>query len=184
VVSSHLCQRVGCGQEAEAVLLMVPQECRAWLVSDDHDAAKDGSHLCTDHADRMTVPVGWVLSDERNSPKKRRRRGTKQTKAKKKSSRRESKQTPTPDEELASVVDEIPVDDAPLPADVNEVEELTSEPFEESFLQVVSEGSFPESEVDDLVQGSLWEDTSPMEKLDPGEETPLLQRAFRVVSDE
>lgn len=184
MVSSQLCKRIGCGQEAEAVLLMVPQECQAWLVSNNHNAAKDGSPLCTDHADRMTVPVGWVLSDLRTSPKKRRRKGVKQTKAKKKLSRLETKQTPTPDQVPVSVVEEIPIDDAPLPADVNEVEELISEPFEDSYLQVVSESPLPESEVNDLVQGSLWEDTAPVEKLDPGEETPLLQRAFRVVSDE
>ncbi len=163
---------------------MVPQECQAWLVSKNHNAAKDGSPLCTNHADRMTVPVGWVLSDLRTSPKKGRRKGVKQTKAKKKVSRIKSKQAPAPDQVPVSVVEEIPIDDAPLPTDVNAIEELISEPFEDSYLQVVSESPLPESEVDGLVQGSLWDDAAPIEKLDPGEETPLLQRAFRVVSDE
>ena len=184
MVSSQLCKRVGCGQEAEAVLLMVPQECRAWLVSTGHSAARDGSPLCNDHADRMTVPAGWVLSDERNTPKKRRRKGTKQTKAKKKSQSHEATQKSSTDVFPDPVIDEIPVDDAPLPVDVNEVEELTSEPFEDSYLQVVSDSLPGEANDDELIQGSLWDDTAPMEKLDPGEETPLLRRAFRVVSDE
>ena len=184
MVSSQLCKRVGCGQEAEAVLLMVPQECRAWLVSIDHPAGKDGSPLCNDHADRMTVPVGWVLSDERNTPKKRRRKGTKQTKAKKKSQNQDITQKTSTAALPDSAIDEIPVDDAPLPVDVNEVVELTSEPFEESYLQVVSDSLPKDGNDDDLIQGSLWDDTAPIEKLDPGEETPLLQRAFRVVSDE
>tara|TARA_B100000131_G_scaffold255990_1_gene250630 strand:+ start:12 stop:563 length:552 start_codon:yes stop_codon:yes gene_type:complete len=183
VVSSQLCKRIGCGQEAEAVLLMVPQECSAWLVSLNHPAAKDGSPLCSDHADRMTVPVGWVLSDERNTQKKRRRKGKAQGKAKK-SPRMGSGQRSNSSDITDSIVDNIPVDDAPMPIDVSEVEELVSEPFEESYLQVVPESPIPESEIDEGVQGSFWDDTAPIEKLDPGEETPLLQRAFRVVSEE
>ena len=163
---------------------MVPQECRAWLVSTDHPAAKDGSPLCNDHADRMTVPIGWILSDERNTPKKRRRKGTKQTKAKKKSQNHEVTQKSSNDVSSDSAIDEIPVDDAPLPVDVKAVEELTSEPFEDSYLQVVSDSLPEDVNEDDLIQGSLWDNTTPPEKLDPGEETPLLQRAFRVVSDE
>ena len=83
-----------------------------------------------------------------------------------------------------SIVEDIPVDDAPMPIDVSEVEELVSEPFEDPYLQVVPDSSLPESQIDEGVQGSFWDDTSPIEKLDPGEETPLLQRAFRVVSEE
>ena len=49
---------------------------------------------------------------------------------------------------------------------------------------MVPENPIPESEIDEGIQGSFWDDTAPIEKLDPGEETPLLQRAFRVVSEE
>ena len=183
MVSSQLCKRIGCTQEADAVLLMVPQECSAWLVSLNHPAAKDGSPLCADHADRMTVPVGWVLSDERNAPKKRRRKGKAQAKAKK-SLRNDSEQKADFSAITDSIDDDIPVDDAPMPIDASEIEELISEPFEDSYLQVVPENSTPESEIDEGIQGSFWDDTAPIEKLDPGEETPLLQRAFRVVSEE
>ena len=183
MVSSQLCTRISCGKEAEAVLLMVPQECSAWLVSDNHKAAKDGSPLCNNCADRMTVPVGWTLSDERNAPKKRRRKGKSQAKSKKPSlleTEQHSDFNGVPD----SIVEDIPIDDAPMPIDVSEVEELVSEPFEDPYLQVVPDSSLPESQIDDGVQGSFWDDTSPIEKLDPSEETPLLQRAFRVVSEE
>ena len=175
--------RIGCGQEAEAILLMVPQECRAWIVSNTHPAAKDGSLLCTDHADRVTVPVGWVLSDERDTPKKRRRKGTKRNKVKKES-RLESEKNTNLGDFTDVLVEEIPVDDAPMPIDVSEVEELISEPFEDSYLQVVPESSLPESEIDEGIQGSFWDETAPIEKLDPANETPLLRRAFRVVSEE
>jgi hypothetical protein len=83
-----------------------------------------------------------------------------------------------------SIVDEIPIQDAPLPSDIEEVEELVSEPFEDSVLQVVSEEELLASDAEGLVQGALWGDTETAGKLDPGDETPLLRRAFRVVSDE
>ena len=162
---------------------MVPQECSAWLVSENHLAAKDGSPLCNDCADRMTVPVGWTLSDERNTPKKRRRKGKTQAKSKK-PSQPETDQKSDFDDVPDSTVEDIPIDDAPMPIDVSEVEELVSEPFEDPYLQVVPDSSLPESQIDEGVQGSFWEDASPIEKLDPGKETPLLQRAFRVVSEE
>jgi hypothetical protein len=83
-----------------------------------------------------------------------------------------------------SIVDEIPIQDAPLPSDVEKVEELVSEPFEDSVLQVVPEEELLESDTEGLVQGALWGDTEAARKLDTGNETPLLRRAFRVVSDE
>ena len=184
MVSTQLCKRVACGKEAEAVLLMVPQECQAWLVSTDHSAASDGSPLCQDHADRTTVPVGWVLSDDRASSKKRRRKGIKQTKEGKGQMTSSPRLPSLPEPGLMSIVDEIPIQDAPLPSDVEEVEELVSEPFEDSVLQVVSEEELLASDAEGLVQGALWGDTETAGKLDPGDETPLLRRAFRVVSDE
>ena len=77
-----------------------------------------------------------------------------------------------------SIVEDIPIDDAPMPIDASEVEELVSEPFEDPYLQVVPDSSLPESQIDEGVQGSFWEDASPIEKLDPGEETPLLHEPF------
>jgi len=184
VVSTQLCNRVACGKEAEAVLLMVPQECQAWLVSTDHSAASDGSPLCQEHADRTTVPVGWVLSDDRTSSKKRRRKGIKQTKEVKSKTTSSPRLPSLPEPDLMSIVDEIPIQDAPLPSDVEKVEELVSEPFEDSVLQVVPEEELLESDTEGLVQGALWGDTEAARKLDTGNETPLLRRAFRVVSDE
>jgi hypothetical protein len=190
VVSTQLCKRVACGKEAEAVLLMVPQECQAWLVSTDHTAASEGSPLCQEHADRTTVPVGWMLSDDRTSSKKKRRKGIKQTKGRKQAKGGKAQTTSSPrqpslpEPDLISIVDEIPIQDAPLPGDVEDVKELVSEPFEDSYLQVVSEDELLESDTEGLVQGALWGDIETAGKIDPGDETPLLRRAFRVVSDE
>ena len=131
----------------------------------------------------MTVPIGWTLSDERNTPKKRRRKGKTQAKSKK-PSQPETDQKSDFDDVPDYTVEAIHIDDAPMPIDVSEVEELVSEPFEDPYLQVVPDSSLPESQIDEGVQGSFWEDASPIEKLDPGKETPLLQRAFRVVSEE
>ena len=82
----------------------------------------------------MTVPVGWILSDERNAPKKRRRKGKSQAKSKK-SSLLETEQHSDFNSVPDSIVEDIPIDDAPMPIDVSEVEELVSEPFEDPYLQ-------------------------------------------------
>ena len=68
------CGRVGCGESAVAVLLMSPQDTQAWIVAPDHESAPEGVPLCATHADRISVPFGWTLVDDRPAPKKRRRK--------------------------------------------------------------------------------------------------------------
>lgn len=53
---------------------MSPQQTRAWLVPPDHASAREGVPLCASHADRISVPFGWTLTDERRAPKTKRRR--------------------------------------------------------------------------------------------------------------
>lgn len=65
MAETSLCGRVGCGDPAACVLLMATQECHAWLVGTDHDFSAEGVALCATHADRITVPLGWTLTDER-----------------------------------------------------------------------------------------------------------------------
>lgn len=74
MAESALCGRVGCGEPAACVLLMAAQEREAWLVGPDHEFALDGVCLCVVHADRITVPLGWSLTDERPPTKPRRQR--------------------------------------------------------------------------------------------------------------
>lgn len=73
-MSEALCGRVGCGEPAVAALLMSPQDTSAWIVAPAHESAPEGVPLCATHADRISVPFGWTLSDNRPAPKKRRRK--------------------------------------------------------------------------------------------------------------
>jgi len=184
---TDFCNRVGCGKEAEAVLLMVPQSRRAWIVDPKHEKALDGSPLCETHVGRTTVPVGWVLTDNRSTPRKRKKKS--KTAAKKKSSPAQIIKDAYPEPDLNI---EIPIEDAPILEEeenagiqiqeqekVN-LEELTSEPFEETFLQVVPDDGMNE----EITQGSLWDDGLADEQTQPGEDAPLLQRAFRLVSED
>ena len=182
---TDFCNRVGCGREAEAVLLMVPQSRRAWIVETNHEKAPDGSPLCEIHVGRTTVPVGWVISDNRSTSRTR-----------KKKSKNSSKKDATPTQVIEDAYPEpdlnieIPLEDALIleeDDDLGDVaqerenlEELISEPFEENFLQVVPDEGMSEQ----VTQGSLWDDGATEEQIQPGQEAPLLQRAFRLVSDD
>jgi len=182
---TDFCNRVGCGREAEAVLLMVPQSRRAWIVETNHEKAPDGSPLCEIHVGRTTVPVGWVISDNRSTSRTR-----------KKKSKNSSKKDATPTQVIEDAYPEpdlnieIPLEDAlileedddlgPVAQERENLEELISEPFEENFLQVVPDEGMSEQ----VTQGSLWDDGATEEQIQPGQEAPLLQRAFRLVSDD
>ena len=182
---TDFCNRVGCGKGAEAVLLMVPQTRRAWIVETSHEKAQDGSPLCEVHVGRTTVPVGWVLTETRSNSEK---------------NIKKSSSISPPDTTQDQIIEdaylepdlniEIPLEDAVIISEYEEfkqevpereiLEDLTSEPFEESFLQVVPDNGFDE----EITQGSLWDDNEESAQLPPGEEAPHLQRAFRLVSDE
>ena len=84
-MGTTLCGRVGCGEAAIAALLMSPQDTQAWLVALDHEFAPEGVALCSNHADRISVPFGWTLQDDR-PPAKKKRRGKKARARKKKGS--------------------------------------------------------------------------------------------------
>ncbi len=64
-----------------SALLIATQECEAWLVGLDHAFAPEGVSLCERHADRIRVPVGWGLHDERPAPTPVRRRRKKRAPA-------------------------------------------------------------------------------------------------------
>jgi len=188
VERTDFCNRVGCAREADCVLLMVPQTRRAWIVDTDHDNAIDGSALCEIHAARITVPQGWELIDERST-------GRKKAKKSKKAIKRKEAKAKTEVEILQDAYQEpeinieIPMEDvhaereitAPISIDLEEatapIEELVSEPFEDAFLHVVPDDYSDE----EVTQGTFWDEEQDMQ---PSEENPLLQRAFRVVNDD
>ncbi|MBV8160344.1 MAG: DUF3499 family protein [Acidimicrobiia bacterium] len=64
---SRQCVRPGCAEIAEAELTYHYASRTAWL--DDLEADPDPStyELCTQHADRFTVPLGWNREDRRTS---------------------------------------------------------------------------------------------------------------------
>ena len=185
---TDFCNRVGCAREADCVLLMVPQARKAWLVDIDHEMAIDGSPLCEIHASRVTVPEGWELIDERSTGRKKAKKSKKAAKQKVAQAKAEAeilKEAYTESE----IDPEIPTEDAPInqgslleenvsiDETLENIEELVSEPFEEAYLHIVPD-DFSDEEV---TQGSFWDDDQDMQ---PSEEKPLLQRAFRVVNDE
>lgn len=75
------CGRIGCVRPAVGVLLIAAQEQRAWLVGLGHDEASEGVPLCHEHADRISVPLGWQIEDARTpvAPRRRRRRAASRT---------------------------------------------------------------------------------------------------------
>ncbi len=188
VERTDFCNRVGCAREADCVLLMVPQTRRAWIVDTDHDNAIDGSALCEIHASRITVPHGWELIDERSTGRKKARKSKKAIKRKEAKAKTEVEILQDAYQEPEINI-EIPIEDvhaqqeiaAPVSIDVEEastpIEELVSEPFEDAFLHVVPDDYSNE----EVTQGTFWDEEQDMQ---PSEENPLLQRAFRVVNDD
>ena len=46
-------------------MLMYPREQQVWVVNLTDDSERFGIALCTVHADRVSVPGGWELHDDR-----------------------------------------------------------------------------------------------------------------------
>ena len=64
---SRQCVRPGCGVVAEATLTYHYASRTAWLDDLEGDPDPATYELCTQHADRFTVPVGWNREDRRTS---------------------------------------------------------------------------------------------------------------------
>lgn len=65
---SVVCSRPGCTEVAVATFHFSPATLEAWLGDLDHDPRSIGQHLCSIHADRVSVPSGWTLTDDRTEP--------------------------------------------------------------------------------------------------------------------
>jgi uncharacterized protein DUF3499 len=64
---SRQCVRPGCGVIAEAALTYHYASRTAWLDDLEGDPYPSTYELCTQHADRFTVPLGWNREDRRTS---------------------------------------------------------------------------------------------------------------------
>jgi len=184
---------------------MATQECEAWIVDLGHEAAPEGVALCPEHADRIRVPMGWGLSDERSPARVRKKRAkkpkaqedtaasyqdvteppeqaAKRVKPEERTARRAGEHVAGDAESAASRVE---VEPSPEPAP-DDVESHGEHPGDEPpSLQVFEGGEDP---LDTTVfhedgQGALW-DSSASAELETDDTTPLLKRAFRVVRDE
>ncbi len=204
-VDLKLCGRVGCGEPAVSVLLIAPLEASAWLVTPKHPSALEGVPLCEGHADRISVPFGWNLTDERPPPRRRKRAATKRAKKTTARSAPAPEPTPEPSPTTADVADAPVAEPAPQPQaaiEPRDQPEVSAEPSpsevpvdadrvaaevaeDEPRLSVVPGDDDPDKTFDfsDEGQGALWNEPAPPET-EPDDSTPLLKRAFRVVRDD
>ena len=61
----RLCARPGCGGPAAATLLYQYSTRSVWIENLDEEPDLNTYDLCSRHAERIVVPVGWVLEDRR-----------------------------------------------------------------------------------------------------------------------
>lgn len=54
-----------CGAPAAAMMTFDYDRGEVWMDDIVEDAVHHGYALCADHADRMTPPLGWTLTDRR-----------------------------------------------------------------------------------------------------------------------
>ena len=62
---SRLCARPGCSTAASATLSYDYRRQAVWLDYLSEEAHPMTHDLCTRHADRLSVPTGWEISDAR-----------------------------------------------------------------------------------------------------------------------
>ena len=64
-MSSRTCAKPGCHTSASATLTYDYASRTAWVEHLNDEAHPMRYDLCSDHADTLTVPVGWALQDRR-----------------------------------------------------------------------------------------------------------------------
>ena len=190
-VSQPLCDRVTCHREATVVLLFDPRLTSAWLGDIDLDSRTVGIGLCLDHANRVTVPAGWTLTDERSGTN----RVAGGTKDQPKKRSRAGGAVPVSDANDAplrlATVTPIPEsrDVEPDPEATIEVDAEPDEPDDDDDAvdaaaadAVQDDGADdadePDAEPDDVAEPTLWSEDQP-ENLRVDKSTPMLSRAFR-----
>lgn len=213
-MTAPACGRIGCDSTATSVLLIAPQDCEAWIVGLDHPAAPEGVKLCEVHADRITVPFGWSLSNERSTTKKRRRRKPRTTTEvapppAKPTTRRAAtpageakKAEPAPVEPVAEAA---PIDPPTMQLPAVTVDDEPAPPSRPAPADVPVRADHVAEAIDEAedprhlqvvaereaagaraeeTQPSFWDDAEHEGQLEPSDRTPMLKRAFRVVRDD
>ena len=64
-MSSRTCAKPGCNTSASSTLTYDYTGRTAWVEHLNDEAHPMRYDLCGDHADTLTVPVGWALQDRR-----------------------------------------------------------------------------------------------------------------------
>lgn len=62
---TRTCAKPGCSVAATSTLEFAHAAGEAWLDELSAEVRPHGYDLCSDHADRLTVPRGWMLHDLR-----------------------------------------------------------------------------------------------------------------------
>lgn len=60
---------VRCATPAASLMTFDYEQRAVWLEEFEDDSIPGGYALCTPHADRLTPPYGWTLTDRRNVTK-------------------------------------------------------------------------------------------------------------------
>jgi hypothetical protein len=67
-MSSRTCAKPSCSVSATATLMYDYAGQTVWLEPLNPEAHPMRYDLCTDHADNLRVPKGWILQDQRHVP--------------------------------------------------------------------------------------------------------------------
>jgi hypothetical protein len=62
---TRTCVRTGCSASAVATLTFNYSQRTVWLVHRSDEPDPSSYDLCADHAERLSVPMGWALTDQR-----------------------------------------------------------------------------------------------------------------------
>ncbi len=65
--TTRQCSRTGCAERATVTLTYVYARSHVWLDDLSRDRDPHAYDLCDRHADRLSVPSGWSLSDRRHA---------------------------------------------------------------------------------------------------------------------
>lgn len=65
---TRTCARTGCAGSAAATLSFNYQQRTVWIERRSDEPHPSTYDLCADHAERISVPVGWSLTDCRERP--------------------------------------------------------------------------------------------------------------------
>ncbi len=175
------------------VLLFDPRLTSAWLGDIDLESRTVGIGLCLDHANRVTVPAGWTLTDDRsgtnrvaaktkNQPEKRSRAGgADPTSDTTEEPIRLATVTSIPEPRDAEPDAEATIEVDGEPDEPDDEHEAVGAPSDDAVQDDAADepdDDDPENDPDDVAEPTLWSEDQP-ESLRVDSKTPMLSRAFR-----